>query len=361
MRSMTFRLLHEMMQEKTQNIFLSPVWILKSGVVSELEKYFIKVYFFANEDRLDIKELYFKLQFNGHEYNLVSNEFVRADSYKNDKVFGCILPFPTEYTGDEYSILFTGVKIGNIVYDYSNHERGEVFFDVYIPNEKNKFLKESIPFYFQFPRKGETYWQCTCGQHNPNNAKNCYECFKEKSIIDQLIIDGIDRVFLNYYVHTYPFEFNPIMSLKDTYDEYTKSISQKFSINLDYVREFVKYESIAENEPKMIDEYNERIQKQKKELVEDIKHKTITTLSIIGMVLTVFLTTVHGPNTFNYFSGYYHLTLKEYSSSLDRFSHIKGFLNSEDMINEVYYQWSNDLRKKKYFKINKYVNTNNRS
>jgi len=346
MRSMTFRLLHEMMQEKNQNVFLSPVWILKTGIVSELEKYFIKVYFFANEDRLDIKELYFKLQYNGHDYNLVSSEFVRADTYKNDKVFGCILPFPTEYTGEEYSILYTGVKIGDIVHDYSNHERGEVYFDVYIPNEKKKFLKATIPYYLQFPRKGETYWQCTCGQHNPNNAKNCYECFKEKSIIDQFLIDGIDKVFLTYYVHSSPFEFNPMMSLKDTYDEYTKSISQKFSINVDYVREFVKYESIVENKSKMIDEYNERFQKQKKEAIDEIKQKTITVISIITVVVSLFLITVFGPQSINYMLGYYHLTIKEYSSSLDRFSHIKGFLNSEEMINEVYYQWSNNLREK---------------
>jgi len=346
MRSMTFRLLHEMMQEKNQNVFLSPVWILKTGIVSELEKYFIKVYFFANEDRLDIKELYFKLQYNGHDYNLVSSEFVRADTYKNDKVFGCILPFPTEYTGEEYSILYTGVKIGDIVHDYSNHERGEVYFDVYIPNEKKKFLKATIPYYLQFPRKGETYWQCTCGQHNPNNAKNCYECFKEKSIIDQFLIDGIDKVFLTYYVHSSPFEFNPMMSLKDTYDEYTKSISQKFSINVDYVREFVKYESIVENKSKMIDEYNERFQKQKKELVEDVKHKIFTTFSAIGIILALFITTVYGPNTFNYFSGYYHLTRKEYSISLNRFSSANGFLNSNELINEVYYRWSNELRDK---------------
>lgn len=346
MRSMTYRLLHEMMQEKNQNIFLSPVWILKTGIVSELEKYFIKVYFFANEDRLDIKELYFKLQYNGHDYNLVSREFVRADTYKNDKVFGCILPFQTEYAGEEYSILFTGVKIGDIVYDYSNHERGEVFFDVYIPNEINKFLKENIPYYFQFPRKGEAYWQCTCGQHNPNNAKNCYECFKEKNVIDELLLDGIDKVFLTYYVLTNPFEFNPIMSLQDTYDEYTKNISQKFSINIDYVREFVKYESIVENESKMIKEYNDQIQRSKKEVIVEIKQKTITVISILSAVVSLFLITVFGPQSINYMLGYYHLTLKEYSSSLDRLSPINGFLNSEDLINEVYYQWSNDLREK---------------
>lgn len=346
MRSMTYRLLHEMMQEKNQNIFLSPVWILKTGIVSELEKYFIKVYFFANEDRLDIKELYFKLQYNGHDYNLVSSEFVRADTYKNDKVFGCILPFQTDYAGEEYSILFTGVKIGDIVYDYSNHERGEVFFDVYIPNETNKFLKENIPYYFQFPRKGETYWQCTCGQHNPNNAKNCYECFKEKNVIDELLLDGIDKVFLTYYVLTNPFEFNPIMSLQDTYDEYTKNISQKFSINIDYVREFVKYESIVENESKMINEYNDQIQRSKKEVIVEIKQKTITVISILSAVVSLFLITVFGPQSINYMLGYYHLTLKEYSSSLDRLSPINGFLNSEDLINEVYYQWSNDLREK---------------
>lgn len=346
MRSMTYRLLHEMMQEKNQNIFLSPVWILKTGIVSELEKYFIKVYFFANEDRLDIKELYFKLQYNGHDYNLVSREFVRADTYKNDKVFGCILPFQTEYAGEEYSILFTGVKIGDIVYDYSNHERGEVFFDVYIPNEINKFLKENIPYYFQFPRKGETYWQCTCGQHNPNNAKNCYECFKEKNVIDELLLDGIDKVFLTYYVLTNPFEFNPIMSLQDTYDEYTKNISQKFSINIDYVREFVKYESIVENESKMINEYNDQIQRSKKEVIVEIKQKTITVIGILSAIVSLFFITLFGPQSINYMLGYYHLTLKEYSSSLESFSTINGFLNSEDLINEVYYQWSNDLREK---------------
>lgn len=343
MRGMSFRLLHEMMQEKTQNIFLSPVWILKSGIVSELEKYYIKVYFFANEDRLDIKELYFKLHYNEQEFDLMANEFVRANSYKNDKVFGCTIPFPTEFVGEEYSILFTGVKLGDTVYDYSNHERGDVYFDVFIPSEKKKFLRENVPYYLQFPRKGETYWQCTCGQHNPIHATNCYECFKEKSIIDQLLEDGIDKVFLNYYVHDNPFVYNPMMSLKDTYDEYTENISKKYSIDLDYVREFIDYSSILENESKMIDEYNERTLKQKKEFVEDVKHKAIVVSSIIGILLALFLITVYGPKSIKYISGYYHLSQKEYSLSLDKFYSANGFLNSEDMVNEVYYQWSNDL------------------
>lgn len=334
------------MQEKTQNIFLSPVWILKTGIVCELEKYFIKVYFFANEDRLDIKELYFTLNYNEKDYKLVATEFVRADSYKVDKVFGCVLPFPTEFSKEAYSILFTGIKLGDKFYDYSNHERGEVYFDVFVPSEKKKFLRENIPYYLQFPRKGETFWQCTCGQHNPNNAKNCYECFKEKSIIDQLIEDGMDKVFLTYFTHNNPFEFNPLMSLKDTYDEYTKSISKKYSVDLDYVREFVDFAKIVENEPKMIEEYNERVQKQKKELVEDVKHKIFTTFSAIGIILALFITTVYGPNTFNYFSGYYHLTRKEYSISLNRFSSANGILNSNELINEVYYRWSNELRDK---------------
>mgnify|MGYP003608381817 CR=1 FL=1 len=64
-----------------------------------------------------------------------------------------------------------------------------------------------------------------------------------------------------------------MMSLKDTYDEYTKNISKKYSIDLDYVREFIDYSSILENESKMIDEYNERTLKQKKEFVEDVTKK----------------------------------------------------------------------------------------
>jgi len=343
MRSLSFRLLHEMMQSKTQNIFLSPIWILKSGTVCELERYFVKVYFFANEERIDLKKLHFKLTYNEIELDVTSDSFVRAETYHNDKVFGCLIPLPEDYEGSDYSILLTGITVGDKFLDYSNFERGDVYYDVYVPNVMKKFLKSIIPYYLQFPRKGETYWQCTCGQHNPKHAKNCYECFKEQETINQLIEDGFDVTFIKYYVYHEPLEYNPMMSFDNSYDAYVEKISRIYDIDLNTVKENVKYDVLKESYPNTIEEYNRKIKEKRELFFKETKHKTIRVLTYFISISLLLSIALFGQRSINYVSGYYNLLEKDYNNSLMYFTRSMDFLNTNSLINEVYSQWADSV------------------
>lgn len=343
MRSLSFRLLHEMIQSKTQNIFLSPIWVLKSGTVCELERYFVKVFFFANEDRIDLKKLHFKLTYNEMELDVSSDSFVRAETYPNDKVFGCLIPLPEDYKGSDYTILLTGITIGDKFFDYTSFERGDVYYDVYVPNVKKKFLKSIIPYYLQFPRMGETYWQCTCGQHNPKHAKNCYECFKEQETINHLIEDGFDVTFIKYYVYHEPLEYDPMMSFDNSYDAYVEKISRIYDIDLNVVKENVKYDVLKETYPNIIEDYNRRVKEKKELFFKETKHNIIRFSMYFLSIILLLSIAMFGPKSLNYVSGYYNLLEKDYSNSLMYFSRSKNFLNTDTLINEVYYQWAESV------------------
>lgn len=343
MRSLSFRLLHEMMQSKTQNIFLSPIWVLKSGTVCELERYFVKVYFFANEERIDLIKLYFKLTYNDMELDVTSDSFVRAETYQNDKVFGCLIPLPEDYNGSDYTILLNGITIGDKFYDYSNFERGDVYYDVYVPNVKKKFLKSVIPYYLQFPRMGETYWQCTCGQHNPKHAKNCYECFKEQETVNQLIEDGFDVTFIKYYVYHEPLEYDPMMSFDNSYDAYVEKISRIYDIDLNVVKENVKYDVLKESYPTVIEDYNRKVKEKRELFFKETKHKISRFLIYFISIALLLGIALFGQRTINYVSGYYNLIEKDYNDSLMYFSRSMDFLNTNSLINEVYSQWADSV------------------
>lgn len=115
------------MKSGIDNAYLAPIWILKVDRVLYEEKYHLKVYFFANVEGLDIEQLRFKFKYEDKEVELKADKFVKAESYPQDPVFGCVLHLPEDYPDCDYDLLFTGLFTGRRYEDYTDYERGQLF------------------------------------------------------------------------------------------------------------------------------------------------------------------------------------------------------------------------------------------
>lgn len=339
-----------MMLAKVVNVFLSPVWILKTERIFYDNLYYIKVHFFANEDNLDIKELCFKINYEDKSVIIKSNNFIRAESYPLDIVFGCSLSLPLDYKEGSFSINLIGVYINNTAIDFSQYENGHVFIDVYKPNEKKKFLRDTIRSYHQFPSIGETYWQCFCGQHNSNENEYCSGCNCNQNVIREIFENGIDSLIVKRYLSLDILEYKPMHTFEDIYPEYIKSIMDRFNISEELIIEQINYDELKNKYNNLEEEYYKNISKNKEKLIKEFKYKAkLTLIGFIGMTLLILLL-FFVPKIYNYGNGLIKLSEHKYSSALQYFVQNDTFLNSEKMVDEVYYQWAISLENSKISK-----------
>lgn len=342
MRSLRYRLLGELMKNKIENVFLAPVWILKCDRVLHEDRFYLKVYFFANVEGMDIQQLRFNVTYEDRVVELKANEFIKAETYPEDPVFGCVLTLPEDYPDCEFNIYLTGIFVGRRFEDYTGYERGFLYFNVFIPTEKVRFLQRSLPHYMQFPRVGETYWQCSCGHHNLAKNTYCIDCLNEKTMIDEWLAKGEDRLTLELHQKKTPLVYNRVFTLEESLNHYVRSMTELYAIEEVVVREVLDLELAkqAHHEGKLKDD--EFLEKQARDTKNQKRVARFVFFSFLVLLFVFGLVVPFGTKAWAYGEAVVTLSKKDFEASLQQFTELKGFLNSEAMLNEVYLKWAED-------------------
>lgn len=328
------------MKSGIDNAYLAPIWILKVDRVLYEEKYHLKVYFFANVEGLDIEQLRFKFKYEDKEVELKADKFVKAESYPQDPVFGCVLHLPEDYPDCDYDLLFTGLFTGRRYEDYTDYERGQLYFNVYIPSEKVKFLQHNLSRYWQHPRVGKTYWQCACGHHNLLKNTYCIDCLCPKDIIDTYLEKGEDLMFMELFQRKVPLAYNRTLSFEATLDHYVKMIVRDYGLEEAFVRDHLNIDLAKQShaDGEVLDQ--ERLAKLKLDDQKLSKWRLWFIAVFIALVLFFGIVIPYGSKFYAYANGMANLWKQDYRTALAWFEDVEGFLNVNAQMDETNYQWA---------------------
>jgi hypothetical protein len=94
------------------NAVNSPILILKSEVISHKNKIFMKIYMLFLDEITEKRTLKFVVKSNDMAFDFVVSNIRNAESYNDDRVFGCVIELPVEINKDDYI-----VTLAQIIYD----------------------------------------------------------------------------------------------------------------------------------------------------------------------------------------------------------------------------------------------------